>query len=133
MPSKKTTDSSENLRRYVETLERLGRANLKAPAKEPTIMELCAEGMKLLEAEEKNSRPVVTPPPPKKDDQKKLETALGKSSSNPYIRARAMILEGMNEFNRKRIEELEKSGETEHPLYKEFVALQIRLGDKLSS
>lgn len=93
-------------------------------------MELTAEGMKLLEAEEKKKSPPVAPP--KKDDQKKLETALGTTSANPYIRARIEILKGMNDFNRKRIEELEKKGNTEHPLYQEFVRLQVRLGDKFS-
>jgi hypothetical protein len=91
-------------------------------------MELCLEGMKLLEAEEKS--PTVVPP--KQDDQKKLETALGTKSANPYVRARIKILTDLPEARRKMIEKMEADGKIDNRTYDDFNKAIASLGDKLS-
>jgi len=123
----------ENLARYQAYLERTGHANLIPPKSQPMgklAMQLCAEGQKLLIAEETPKAPVVTPPV---DDKKKLDTALATVSPNPYIRARVKILNGMAESRRKLIEKLEQTGDTNNRTYDEFVRLVAEQGDKFST
>jgi len=123
--------------KYWKSVKARGYENLKqtpaeAAAKTPEdlIKVLLREGAELLAADENKNK---TPEPPKpKSDAKALEKAMGEMSKNPYIRARIKVLNDMSEEKRKRIEELEKNGQTDTVTYKEFVKMVTLLGDKFS-
>ncbi len=63
---------------------------------------------------------------------KKLETKLGSSSPNPYIRARCEIISKMPESRRLAIEQMEKGEKPKNHVYDDFVKEVTKLGDKLS-
>jgi hypothetical protein len=49
-------------------------------------------------------------------------TQLPSTSENPFIRARVDVLNKYNEFKRREIAEMEKTGNKENRVYQEFVA-----------
>ena len=131
---------------FKEYMKQFGRKPLVAPAREPTIDELIAEGNKLLAAEatanslkkvnnafssksKEKSKPI--------DDSKKLNTALAKTSENPYVKAHALVLEKLlknpkTAWLAKVIEQIEKKEIPPNRQYNEFVKEVEILGDKLS-
>ena len=96
------------------------------------IIALCAEGMMLLEAEEKAKTKAAPAMKPKTDDSKRLNSALGLGDKNAYVRARAQVLGKMTDAQHKQIEEMEKTGDTKNRIYSEFITAVSNLGDKLS-
>lgn len=89
------------------------------------------EGHELLAAEAK-TKPSVTPPQSVKPSPA-LEDALAKMSDNPYIRARADILNRMGPKARSVIEEMEKGTLKKDERYDKFCQAVTVLGDKLSA
>ncbi len=87
------------------------------------------EGDKIIANEEKNKK---NPPPPT-DETKKLESALGANSKNPYVKARGQILMAMPEWKRKLIEEIEAGTKPKDRFYDEFIKDVTKLGDSLSN
>lgn len=131
----KKTENDENFKKYQERMIRLQEENLVPPPELPIdqlISYLAAEGTKLLEAEEKAKKPIIKPKA-KVDDITKLNNALAASSKNPYVRARAIVLEKMPELRRKELAEMEKTGNINNTKYKEFVAEVTKVGDGLSN
>ena len=118
------SDAKSN--RYLQSVKERGYENLPVPDHEQTMMELCAEGEKLLTEEEKKSP--ISPKP----ESKRLNDALAASAVNPYIRARLKILNGLPPEKRTQIEEMENKGKTDNAFYKKFVKMCSDLGDKLS-
>lgn len=86
-----------------------------------------AEGDALLEAEAKIGEKKVV------DDHKILETKLGSTSKNPYLRARCEILMKYTEEKRKQIELMEKGEKPKNCRYDEFIKDVTKLGDKMSA
>lgn len=136
---------------YKEYMKQFGRKPLVAPSREPTIDELIAEGNKLLAAEATNktifdtiikkandassSKPKEKSKPV--DDSKKLDSALAKTSENPYVKAHAQILEKLlkdpkTAWLAKEIERIEKKEIPPNRQYEEFIREVSILGDTLS-
>jgi len=99
------------------------------------FLQALKEGHELLDAEEKSAKlpptssvtpPSVTPPP------SKVQDALGKASPNPYIKARATLLEQMLPSYRIVIEKMENNELTRDKRYDKFIKELIALGDSLS-
>ncbi len=111
--------------RYQQSVKERGYENLPIPDHTETMMELCIEGMKLLKEEEKKSAPKV-------DETKRLQDSLAASASGPYAKARLKILNDLPPERRIQIEEMEKKGKINNPLYEKFVKMIATLGDKLS-
>lgn len=131
----KKTENEDNFKKYQERFARIQQENLMPSLELPIdqlIMLLCAEGAKLLAAEEKLVKPKLKPET-KKDDSKKLATTLAKTSTNPYVRARALVLEKMLPAKRKEIEEMERVGNTTNKTYIAFLTELIKMGDTLSN
>lgn len=97
---------------------------------EQYLAQATMEGFALLAAEEKNS--VKKPQIPAKPSPI-LEDALGKMSSNVYVRARTQVLTKMSPLLRKQIEKMENTKDLDNRIYREFVRAVVMLGDKLSS
>ena len=68
-----------------------------------------------------------------KDDSRKLESELGTTSSNPYIRARMEILRKMSKDRLRVIEKMEDGSLPKDRRYDEFVKEVAKLGDKMTS
>lgn len=86
------------------------------------------EGHEMLDAEEKKNSVKS-----KKPKASKVQDALAKTSTNPYVRARAELLDKMTPAFRTLIESME-SGETPKDARYDKFCLDIQaLGDKLSS
>ena len=94
------------------------------------------EGHAMLDAEEKaqavaaakkTPKPSVTPSP------SKVQDALAKTSTNPYLRARATLLDQMLPSYRLVIEKMENGTLTKDTRYDSFVREVTELGDKISS
>ena len=136
----KRIENQENLKRYQERLAQLQKeGNLVPSPNLPTnelIQHLAREGEELLKAEGKaNIVPPVGKIQPKKDimdETRKLTENLGKSSKNPYIRARIMVLEKLPEWKRHELARMEQTGNTNNRYYDEFVHEVAILGDSLS-
>lgn len=125
----------DNGYKYKKSVEARGYKNLKqTPAEAATktdeelVMVLLKEGRDILEAEDNKGKIRPEPPNPKTNP-KTMEDAMSK---NPYIRARIKVLNDIPEDRRNRIEELEKTGQTDTNVYKEFVKMVTLLGDKFS-
>ena len=121
-----------NFENYVDKIGRLkmasmSRRNLPIPDHEEILDELVAEGMKLLEEDEKLQKKSII------SETKKLESSLGLTSPNPYVRARMEILSKMSNDKRKVIEEMENGTKPKDHRYDEFVRLVAQLGDKMTS
>ena len=88
---------------------------------------LLKEGHRLLmvEAEKTIVNPVDAP--------KKLETALGEKSNNPYIKARIQILKKYPEWKRNEVLKMEEKKNTNNRFYEEFCREVTDLGNKLSN
>lgn len=91
---------------------------------EEQLAHAVADGLKLLEAEEKAGPKSVKSSPA-------LEDALGKMSANSYVRARTRILTKMTELARGIIEKMEKGLLPKDHRYDTFVKQVTRLGDQL--
>ena len=91
---------------------------------EEQLAHAVADGLKLLEAEEKAKAKPSAPSPV-------LEDALGKMSANPYIRARTRILTRMTPTARSVIEKMEKGLLDKDHRYDTFVKQVAKLGDTL--
>jgi hypothetical protein len=114
--------------KYLQSVKARGYTDLK-PEKYPEdpsalIRQLIKEGDALLATEASN----VDKPKPSKS----LEIALGAKSDNAYVRARSKILSDLPLKVREELEQMEKSGKTNNPVYKKFVQSISTLGDKLS-
>ena len=133
----KANDSFED---YMSKIQRVklgdglySRKNLKmlsdaeAEINDANIAKWCAEGAALLAEEEKHTKKKVV------DETKKLETKLGSTSPNPYVRARCEILVKYPEEKRKLIELMEKGEKPKDTRYDTFVQEVAKLGDKMSS
>jgi hypothetical protein len=97
---------------------------------DPLLLDkLAFEGTRLLETDAKVGEKVIIKP----TEAKKLDTALGEKSKNCYIRARFKILKDMPLSRRDRIEEMEKTNNTDNPDYREFTRMIVKLGDDLSN
>lgn len=126
-----------NYDEYMEKMKKVkldpSRKNLKPVDPKMTfeqyLNQCIEEGEELLAAEGKNK-----PAPAMKPQSKKvLDDALGKMSSNPYIRARTQILTKMTPEKRSVIEKMEKGNLPTDSRYDEFCKEVTRLGDNLSS
>lgn len=128
------TENDENFKKYQNRIKGLGAKNLIPTPKEPTMSELAAEGQKMLEEEalSKNYKAVPITVRPI-DDRKKLDKALAISSTNPYVRARVMILEKLSPMVKNELAEMEKTGNINNKKYEMFVQQVAILGDKLSN
>ena len=85
------------------------------------------DGYRLLAEEEKtNKKPLESPA-------KKLETALGEKSNNPYIKARIQILKKYPEWKRDEVLKMEEKKNTNNRFYEEFCREVTDLGNKLSN
>lgn len=91
---------------------------------EEQLAHALADGLKMLEAEEK-AKPKPAAPSPV------LEDALGKMSANPYIRARTQLLIRMTPTTRSVIEKMEKGLLDKDHRYDTFVKQVAKFGDKL--
>jgi len=112
-------------------LTKMSRFKLPTPNHEESLMELVAEGYKLLAEDEKKSA-AKGKKPNKKDDTKQLEKKLASTSTNSYVRARIEILNKMGEIARGVIEKMESGKMEKDNRYDTFCkAVQIR-GDQLS-
>lgn len=127
MAKKSSNESYEDKLRKVKLSDGLySRKNLPIPDHEETIAELLKEGERLLAEEEKlRQRNVVT-------ETRRLETKLGSTSSNPYIRARCDIMSKWATDKLKLFEEMENSTRPKDHRYDDFVREVAKLGDKLS-
>ena len=112
--------------KYLESVKARGYENLKPEVypEDPVelIRFLIKEGDALLVAEEP-SKPVPA---------KVLEDKLGSNDENVYVRARIKILSDLPSKVRTEIEQMEKTGKINNPVYKKFVRAISILGDKLS-
>lgn len=130
--SQTEASDEDNFRRYTARMSRLQKEKLTPSPELPIdqlIVALCAEGMLLLEAEEKaKAAPAMKP----KDEAKRLHSTLAAGDPNPYVRARAQVLSKMTDAEHKRIEEMEKTGDTKNHMYSNFISEVSKLGDKLS-
>jgi hypothetical protein len=125
-------DNDNNFEKYQKRFLSIQTEHLLPPPDLPPdklISFLAAEGMKLLEAEE---RAIKKPKVRNTNEQTKLDTVLGMISKNPYIRARHMILEKMSLARKKELEDMEKSGNTDNKKYQDFIKEVAKLGDSLS-
>lgn len=128
------TENDENFKKYQNRIKGLGAKNLVPPVKEPTMSELAAEGLKLLEEESLVKNHKAVPITVRHiDDRKKLDKALAISSTNPYVRARVMILEKLSPLAKNELAEMEKTGNINNKKYEMFVHQVAVLGDKLSN
>lgn len=109
------------------------RQNLKPRPKGLTeqeyFMVALAEGHALIAVDEKN--PSVTPASAKAIS--KLQNALTKLSTNPYVKARAQLLEKMHPTLRSVIERQELGKAPSDARYEKFLKDITDLGDKLSA
>ncbi len=103
------------------------RKNLPIPDHEETVTELVKEGEKLIAEEEKIRKKSVV------SETKRLETKLGSTSNNPYIRARCDIMSKWTSEKLKLFEEMEKGIRPKDHRYDDFVREVAKLGDKMSS
>jgi hypothetical protein len=94
------------------------------------LSKLVAEGNRLIAEEEKLK--AAKAKTPVKDESKKLETKLGKTSSNPYIRARAEVLEQMDPGARTIIEKMEAGSLPKDSRYTDFCKKVATRGDQFS-
>lgn len=122
------TENEDNFEKYKERLNafQTRRGDLTPSPELPLdkLMDyLVKEGNKLLAAEKKTIKP--------KDESAKLNKTLALSSTNPYVRARIMILEKMPALRRNEIAEMEKTGNINNSHYEEFVHEVRKLGDSL--
>ena len=117
----KDNDEIKKLGEKLREMANQERKGLKPTKKAPTLAEMIAEGGRLLDEEQKKTTPkkVSTPSP--------IET-----SSNPYVKARNKILQGYNEWRRREIAEMEKTGNVNNRFYNDFVHEVAVLGDSLS-
>ena len=108
------------------------RQNLKPRPKGLTdqeyFMVALKEGHALIAVDEKN--PSVTPASAKTIS--KLQNALAKLSDNPYVRARAQLLEKMRPTLRADIEKMEAGALPKDDRFNTFCRSVTELGDKLS-
>jgi hypothetical protein len=130
--NKTEANDEENYRRYSERMTGLLKEKLKPSPELPIdqlIIALCAEGMMLLDAEEKaKAAPAMKP----STESKRLSSTLASGDKNPYIRARAQVLAKMDDAHHKQIEDMEAKGDTQNRIYAEFIKEVSKLGDKLS-
>lgn len=133
----KANDSFED---YMSKIQRVklsdglySRKNLKmltdaeAEINNVNISKWVAEGAALIAEEEKATKKKVV------DETKKLETTLGSTSPNPYVRARCEVLVKYPEEKRKLIELMEKGEKPKDHRYDSFVKEVSALGDKMST
>ena len=120
----KRAENDSNLKRYKNRLTSLD--GLQSTPELPMaklIDHLIAEGNALLKTEAV---------PVKKTSKTKLSAALSTSSSNPYTKARAMVLEKLPEWRRKELARMEKTGDINNRFYQDFISEVSALGDQLS-
>jgi len=132
--------ATKNEDNFKKNLKKIGRFDLPAPSKDnkteaEMIAEALIEGNKMLEAEEKEK--IKKSPKLVVSDVKPLDMALGLKSPNPYIRARAQILQKWMkdphlQWKAREVEKMENGTNPKNQFYDEFVILQAELGDKLS-
>lgn len=122
----KKNDSFEDYMKKVAdvNLGPMSRRNLPQPDHEETLAELLAEGQRLLDEEEKLKKP--------KDESKQLESKLGSTSLNPYVRARHEILTKMADTQKKIIEKMEKGELEKDSRYDTFCKQVAVRGDQIS-
>lgn len=104
-------EKQHNLARYKESLA------LTPPSKLPSIDELAAEGLKLLNEEIK---------PVKKT---KLEKTI--TENNPYALARKQIMDKMEQFERNEILKMENENRKDNNTYRNFVKKTMEIGDEI--
>lgn len=120
----KRAENDANLKRYKNRLTSL--EGLQAAPELPMVKlidHLIAEGNKLLMTE---ATPV------KKTAKSKLSANIATSSSNPYTKARMMVLEKLPEWRRKELARMEKTGDINNRFYHDFISEVMTLGDQLS-
>jgi hypothetical protein len=113
------------------------RQGLKSTVKLPTLAELVAEGDAIIEAEERAKRAANTMV--KKGESQTAPTAPAPMvkeikpivSTNPYVIARENILKKMDNFCRKEILEMERTGDKDNRIYNEFIVEVRKEGDRL--
>ena len=91
----------------------------KKQMREPTIMELAAEGDVLL-TEEK--APVT----------KNKSSPNNITKPNPYVAARPLVLQELSPLKRREVLDMEANHDTDNRFYDEFVKLVCLKGDELS-
>lgn len=131
--NKTEANDEDNFRRYAARMSGLQTEKLKPSPELPIdqlITALCAEGMMLLDAEEKAKTKAA--PAMKPNESKRLSSALAAGDKNAYVRARAQVLAKMTDAQHKQIEEMEAKKDTQNRIYAEFIKEVSKLGDKLS-
>ena len=118
------TEAESNLEKYRAHVKAMGYDKLRPmknqPADENELMKrLGEEGIKLLESN--------TP-----DQPKTLDSVLGSTDPNPYIRARCQVLNALPADKRARIELMEQDKKIDNPIYDDFAKAVALLGDKFS-
>jgi len=111
-------DDENNIEDAKETT--LSRVNLKLTKQVPSISQLIKEGNALLDTEVKKSIKA-----------KKPKTKPTKVSSNPYEKAREMVLSKMDTWKRNEIFRMEKENDKNNRWYDDFVKRVMEIGDKL--
>jgi hypothetical protein len=111
-------DDKNNIEDANETT--LSRVNLKLTKQVPSISQLIKEGNALLNTEVKKSIKA-----------KKPKTKPTKVSSNPYEKAREMVLSKMDTWKRNEIFRMEKENDKNNRWYDDFVKRVMEIGDKL--
>ena len=135
---------SNNYDEYMKKLQAVkldpSRKNLKPVNQSLTfeqhLIQAIKEGNALLDAEAKNSKPKVPSvksPEPIAQSPEKLQEALAKMSTNPYVRARIQVLSKMQADARSVIEEMEKGNHPKDIRWDMFCKAVTEIGDKLSS
>lgn len=141
MPPKNNNDQSPdsvNLANYEKYLELTGYHKLPTPDHQESIAELIAEGQRIIDREERAKKKKSPPVPEiKKDDTKKLSHALMATSKNPYIRAKAQLLDQWMKdpklaWRAKEVLSMEAGELPKNQHYDEFVHEIAILGDKMS-
>jgi len=136
MAKKTDNTNKENSEKFQRRMAELALEGPLIPAPEglstpELIAHLEAEGLKLL-AEEEKKNPAPAPVPIKrKDERKELDATLALNSTNPYVRARVMILQKLPAWKRKELEQMEKTGDINNKYYQQFVHDVRVLGDTL--
>jgi hypothetical protein len=119
--------TEENLEKYRAHVKARGYDKLTPMVNQPSDLN------KLMVALAKEGEALLNQVPPAKPSSPKvLEQALGKISTNPYIRARAQVLKDLAADRRETILKLEAAGKIEDSRYKEFVKMVRILGDRFS-
>jgi hypothetical protein len=115
---------------YQKYILQQGYNKLPIPDHEETIAELVAEGERLLALEEKAKKPEVKVVAEAVDESERLDSVMASKSTNPYVQARAEVLKKLSPSLRKKIEDMEKSGDRDNTIYKDFCSKVSEYADK---